>query len=187
VSVRILADGAPVATGTADRFRQDLLDAGVSPDGYSAFRVELWGLISTDVPHAITAQALNEETTTWVDLGATPKQLTCLGQNFTGIWKAIDFDGSTMVMAIGKGATPLVGFVDSYATVCANLHLPTRMVGAGKGSYAGIHLFVEPLKTWCGRFPFGPLNMALYHDPGSDTLWEDEDGDGIGITWFRVK
>jgi len=187
VSIRILSDGAPVASGTADRFRQDLLDAGVSPDGNSAFSIDLWGLISTDVAHAITAQALNEETSIWVDLGATPKELTCLGQRFTGLWKATDFDGSAMLMSIGRGTTPVVGFVDSYATVCATANLPTRMVGAGRGSYGGIHLFVEPLRTLCGRFPFGSLNIQLYHDPGSDTLWEDEDGDGIGITWFRVE
>ena len=187
LSIRVLADGAPVASGTADLFRQDLVDAGVSPDGFSAFRIDLWGLITTDVAHTITVQALNEEVSAWVDLGATPKELTCLGQRFSGIWKATDFDGSALVMSIGRGTSPLVGLVDSYATACASAHLPTRMVGAGKGSYSGIYLFVEPLRTWCGRIPFGSINLQLYHDPGSDTLWEDEDGDGVGITWYRAR
>jgi len=186
LSIRILADGAPVAAGTADLFRQDLVDAGVSPDGTSGFHVGLWGLVSTDVAHAITAQALDEETAIWVDLADTPRELTCLGQRFTGVWEATDMDGSALVMIIGRGDAPRVFLVDSYATACANANLPTRLVGVGKGAYSDIFLFVEPLRTWCGRFPLGEANLQFYHDPGSDTLWEDEDGDGAGITWYRA-
>jgi len=81
LNVRVLADGVEVADGVADQFRQDLLDAGVSPDGYASFDIWLWGLVEPDVAHLITVQAQDAQTAEWVDLGATPKTLTCTDVN----------------------------------------------------------------------------------------------------------
>ncbi len=86
LSIRILADGALVAEGTANLFRQDLLDAGVSPDGISAFHINLWGVVSPNIAHAITAQALDAQTSVWVNLNLTPKELTCLGSLNSNAW-----------------------------------------------------------------------------------------------------
>jgi len=77
LNIRILVDGEVAATGVADLFRQDLLDAGVSPDGYSAFHISLWDVISHNVTHEVLAQAQDAQTYEWVDLYATPKSLTC--------------------------------------------------------------------------------------------------------------
>lgn len=78
VTVRVSVDGAPVATALADEFRQDLLDAGVSPDGFSSFRVFLGPLgIGFDITHTILVEAQDNETGQWVALGATPRTLTC--------------------------------------------------------------------------------------------------------------
>jgi hypothetical protein len=77
LQVQILADGNPVASVVADQLRGDLLDA--CPDGTCGFGVNLWGAISAGEAHTITAQALDPETQTWVDLSGTPKTLTCWG------------------------------------------------------------------------------------------------------------
>ena len=78
LNIRILSDGVEVASGVANLFRQDLLDAGVSPDGISAFHINLWGLVSLNIPHLITAQAQDAQSAEWVDLNLTPRQLTCV-------------------------------------------------------------------------------------------------------------
>jgi hypothetical protein len=33
----------------------------------------------------------------------------------------------------------------------------------------------------------GGYSIQLYYDPGSDTIWEDTDGDGLGTLWSRVN
>jgi len=76
INVRILADGAVVATEVADDFRQDLLDAGIG-DGRYAFWVDLRGLVASDVAHEIRIQAQDLQTSTWSDLDFTPRQVTC--------------------------------------------------------------------------------------------------------------
>jgi F5/8 type C domain len=76
LTVRVLVDGTVVATTVADRFRQDLLDAGIG-DGTFSFAIDLAGLLSADTEHQIRAQAQDTQTGQWVDLGGTPKSLTC--------------------------------------------------------------------------------------------------------------
>ena len=102
-----------------------------------------------------------------------------------GVWG----DGSAMTMRIGIGDTPKVSFADSYASSCVNAGSPSvRWVGAGAGFYDDIFLWVNLSKTGCGVYQMGnPVSFQLYHDPGSDTLWEDEDGDGWGYVWYRTS
>ena len=83
LTIRVLSDGQMVAIGVADLFRQDLVDAGVSPDGYSGFHIGLWGLVSLNVAHSITVQAQDHESGEWVDLNLTPKSLTCVSGTAT--------------------------------------------------------------------------------------------------------
>lgn len=186
LTVRVLVDGQEVTSSVADLYRQDLVDAGVSPDGFAGFNILLWGLISHGLQHEIRVQAQDNETTEWFDLDATPMTLRCSvppprsGIGFTGLWTATDLDGSALRMHIGPGDTPQIAYRDSYSTQCDTDASP-RWVGAGKGDYLEIWLFVTFHKPGCD-----PFELQFYWDEGSDTLWEDEDGDGVGITWHRA-
>lgn len=84
LTVRISVDGTPLATVTADQFRQDLVDAGVSPDGYSGFSIDLRGQISPLVPHVILAEAQDLGTDDWHALVDTPRTITCANSAPTG-------------------------------------------------------------------------------------------------------
>jgi len=81
LNIRILADSVQVAQTVASTFRQDLADAGVCVDGTCNFSADLWGLISPDVDHLITAQAQDAQTGKWVDLSTTPRTLNCSEAN----------------------------------------------------------------------------------------------------------
>jgi hypothetical protein len=121
---------------------------------------------------------------------------------FTGHWESIDCatseigevdcsvagDGSTMTLVIGPGQAPHAVLRDSYATVCAeNGSANTRWVAAGTGEYEDIFLWLTFSKSGCGTFGMGGYGgVQLYHDPGSDTIWSDPDGDGWGNMWFRT-
>jgi len=83
LTIRVLSDGQVVAIGIADLFRQDLVDAGVSPDGNSGFYIRLWDLVSLNVAHVITVQAQDHESAEWVNLNLTPKSLTCVSGTAT--------------------------------------------------------------------------------------------------------
>lgn len=76
LNVRVVVDGAVVATTVADLFRQDLLDAGIG-DGTFAFEVDLASLMSTDARHQLLIQVQDSQTGQWVDLAGTPTSLTC--------------------------------------------------------------------------------------------------------------
>jgi hypothetical protein len=130
-------------------------------------------------------------------LGAVPPAFS----GFVGTWVSIDCatsgdggvdcetwgDGSAMSMTIGPGETPLVTFQDSFASVCDRNGSPaTRFVATGVGTYEDIFLWVDFPRSGCGFVKTGPVTFQLYHDPGSDTLWEDEDGDGLGYIWYRA-
>ena len=126
---------------------------------------------------------------------------TSAASGFVGQWTTIDCatspegvidcdvwgDGSLMALRIGVGEHPRVTFQDFYASSCDNEGSPaTHWVGAGRGTYEDIFLFVGLDKTGCGRTQMGAaVEFQFYHDPGSDTLWEDEDGDGWGYIWYR--
>ena len=101
-------------------------------------------------------------------------------------------DGSPMYLRIGPGEAPRVIFQDVYASSCYRVgSASTRFVGAGRGEYflvaSDLHLGVPLHKTGCGHVNQGlDIWLAFYWDAGSDTLWEDEDGDGYGYVWHRV-
>ena len=79
VTVRIVVDGDQVATEVADDFRQDLLDAEVSPDGFSSFYVFLGPLgIGFDVPHSVLIEAQDvQDPDSWTVLNSSPQPLFC--------------------------------------------------------------------------------------------------------------
>ena len=96
-------------------------------------------------------------------------------------------DGSSMFLTIGIGDQPRVTIRDSFAIGCQVDGNPaTRFTAAGVGTYDGDHLWVDFSLGGCGRFRPAVFTIQLYHDPGSDTLWEDEDGDGFGYIWYRA-
>jgi len=129
--------------------------------------------------------------------------LAAPSSGFAGVWRSVDCaqwwedghvdcsvwgDSSQLSLTIGDGTAPRATFQDSYATVCANGgSSATRWVSAGSGAYEDVFLWLTFMKSGCGSFGQGGYGAAqLYHDPGSDTLWEDEDGDGWGIVWYRL-
>lgn len=101
-------------------------------------------------------------------------------------------DRSRMILGIGPGGTPRVTFQDAYAVSCDTAGGPaTHFVGAGRGEYfvvgSDLHIGVGLLKTGCGHVnQFLDIWLQFYWDAGSDTLWEDEDGDGYGYIWTRL-
>lgn len=120
---------------------------------------------------------------------------------FAGRWTAVDCaawwedghldcsvwgDGSYQTLDIGRGDDPRIRFEDYYAGYCANNDSPsTHWVAAGYGQYDGPFLWPTYTKSGCGRFGSGGYaSGALYYDSGSDTIWEDPDGDGWGLVWY---
>ena len=79
LQVRVLSDGAVIAQTIANRFRPDLLVAGVCLDGTCSFELNLFSLVSSDVNHSIRVQAQDAQTGEWADLQSTPKTLNCSG------------------------------------------------------------------------------------------------------------
>jgi CSLREA domain-containing protein len=90
VQVRVLVDdmSEPVAMAPASLLGR----SRECPDDTCVFSVPLWGLIAANVPHQITAQALDVETGAWVDLSGTSGTLTCFG------WPEGSHDGSEGVV-----------------------------------------------------------------------------------------
>lgn len=135
------------------------------------------GVLMLYAPTASAASGFVGQWTT-TDCATSPE-----GEIHCEVWG----DGSLMALRIGVGARPRVTFQDFYASGCDNQGSPsTHWVGAGRGVYEDIFLFVELDKTGCGINQLrSDVVFQLYHDPGSDTLWEDEDGDGWGYIWYR--
>lgn len=155
------------------------------------------------MPHRGTACALI--VTGAVLLVPVEPQAETSARGFVGTWEAIDCayysesgvldcerwgDGSRMTLQISAGATPAVTYQDEYSSICEEQgSSSTRWVAAGKGEYLGAALFVTLSKSGCGRFDATSNETGaprqLYWDEGSDTVWEDSDGDGYGYLWRR--
>ena len=82
LQVRILADGNPVATATANLLRPDVT---VCTGGSCGFRVDLLDVISPNEQHQITVQSYDQETNAWMNLKTTPKFLTCQLPSFEDV------------------------------------------------------------------------------------------------------
>lgn len=76
LTVRVLVDDLPVATGVASEFRQDLRDAGIG-DGTAAFSIDISAFMSSGDEHEVRVQAQDVDSDGWTDLAGTPKRLTC--------------------------------------------------------------------------------------------------------------
>jgi len=123
---------------------------------------------------------------------------------YTGRWTAIDCatwqdephevdcsrwgDASVQTLTIGPGTIPQATYQDGLATVCAESGFPnTRFVAIGTGTYEAGHLFVTYARAGCGiAASGGGFTIDYYYDAGSDTIWEDPDGDGWGLNWVRA-
>jgi hypothetical protein len=100
---------------------------------------------------------------------------------FAGTWVSTDSDGSTQALAIGRGSTPAVTYVDFYASSCEAAGAPaTQFTATGRGTIDGTVLWVEFRNGGCGRHKIGPFGLGFSHDVVADTLT-----DGFGITWYR--
>lgn len=97
-------------------------------------------------------------------------------------------DGSTITLGIGRGRTPAAVYQDTYSSWCSlSGSANTRWVATGSGEYEGTDtLWLNFTRSGCGALATDGFTIQLYHDAGSDTLWEDEDGDGWGLVWHRV-
>lgn len=80
LQIRVLADGATVASGIAGIPDTDLVGI-CGADGSCAFVINFFGRITVDEEHAITVQAFDEETGQWFALAETPQLLTCAPAN----------------------------------------------------------------------------------------------------------
>lgn len=78
VTVRIRVDGEVLAEVEATEYRQDIVDAGIDPDGTAGFTVfmGLFG-ITFDVPHTILVEARDAQTDEWRVLDSSPRAIVC--------------------------------------------------------------------------------------------------------------
>lgn len=98
-------------------------------------------------------------------------------------------DASVQTLRISQGLMPRITYEDSYARTCDNGGSPsTRWIAAGTGEYDPPFevLWANFTKSGCGVYAMGGYTIQLYYDPGSDTIWEDSDGDNLGTLWSRV-
>jgi len=114
----------------------------------------------------------------------------------TYAYDCTEFDNSAMSLRIGEGARPRVEMVDSFASACRKAGLPSRFVGVGYGEFTdpddvNVTIWVTLTDMRCGSEPFGdePYQFGLWQarsdNPAFDSLWDDQDGNGWGYTWFR--
>ena len=148
-------------------------------------RVVFGILVATSLMLAPTTLAASPTGTGFVgNWTTTDCATTPLGEIHCEVWG----DGSEMGLHVGSGDNPRVLFTDFFAGSCAaEGRGSTQWVGAGTGVYEDIYLFTSFDKTGCGtKQQNAAVEMQFYYDPGSDTLWEDEDGDEWGYIWYRV-
>ena len=93
VRVRVRVDGRVVADAIADRFREDVRDAGFG-DGFSGYSVPLFGRMSPNVPHRVVVEARDTASRqTWLPLGDTGKPMTCYSSAQSLVGSNIVFNG----------------------------------------------------------------------------------------------
>ena len=135
--------------------------------------------------------------------GIAPGAPSAAPTGFQGTWETIDCaqwwqdgrpvncsvwgDSSKLRLTVGPGTEPTATYEDSSAICPARpAELPPFTAG-GTGTFAPPHLWLTFASAGCPSFGNGgDGRVQLYRDPGSDTLWEDEDGDGWGLIWRRA-
>ncbi len=76
LTVRVLADGEVVSQTVANIYWDSLTEA--CPGGACAYGADLWNLISYNTEHTILVQAWDVQTSQWISLPGSPKQLLCI-------------------------------------------------------------------------------------------------------------
>jgi hypothetical protein len=117
-----------------------------------------------------------------------------------GPLSGIPGDASAMSLDIAAGAVPMVRFVDTYSTYCANNGKPYRFIATGYGTFTvppeteARTMIVTFTKSWCGTEPndFAPGEAGLHlnqaDDPSFDSLWDDNpDQTDWGYLWERAN
>ena len=104
---------------------------------------------------------------------------------FSGTWTSIDtFDGSAQFLSIGRGASPSVVLIDTYASYCVTHHASsTVFVGTGIGALSGsTGLAVRMRTAACASFRV-PLSifagLKYTYSAAPNTLT-----DTFGVTWY---
>jgi hypothetical protein len=134
---------------------------------------------------------------------SAPGGIATAPTGFEGTWETIDCaqwwrggrpvdcsvwgDSSRLRLTVGLGTEPTVTYEDSSAVCPARPAELPRFTVSGTGTFTPPHLWLTFASTGCPSFgKNGDGAVQLYRDPGSDTLWEDEDGDGWGLIWRRA-
>jgi len=135
--------------------------------------------------------------------GSAPATAAATPTGLEGAWETIDCaqwwqdgrpvdcsrwgDSSHLRMTVGPGTEPAATYEDSSAVCPARPGALPRFTASGTGTFISPHLWLTFASTGCPSFGNeGNGRVQLYRDPGSDTLWEDEDGDGWGLIWRRA-
>lgn len=113
--------------------------------------------------------------------GAAPA--TAAPPTFTGNWVAVDIDGSSLVLTIGVGPTPVVNLFDDGATVCSGATVPPDIAARarGMGVVSGDTLSSD-LDVTCRTSPPTDIGVSAF------SLTAQPDGtltDGLGVTYHR--
>ena len=94
-------------------------------------------------------------------------------------------DRSTLTLVIGGALRPVASLADTSGGRCTSadpgVHTPTTHPEFGS---AGLFLRLDFPACTAAAIAVGGLD--IYHDPGSDSLWDDPDGDGWGHLWHRA-
>ena len=180
--VRILVDEEVIAETIADQFRPDLLEAGVSPDGYSAFELNLWDLAPMDGGHQIRVQAQDAQTFEWVDLNLTPKSMGCHLRVVSQVAELLDTVSSSSLR--DKLRTVLRHYeagrfeqaVDNLEAFINQVTVPSSREPAE--TTLGNLRAAEQIKTW--------IKVAAGMVPGGVTGWWPADGSPSDLAGGRT-
>jgi hypothetical protein len=135
---------------------------------------------------------------------ATSSRLPLESEGFGGSWRATNCatheselpdghpvdcerwgDGTTLMLWIEPGQGSAVTMTGARVGSCRGRGgVASDPPAPGPGSF----LLLEFQQADCGGVGLGDdQTVWLYHDPGSDTLWLDDDGDGWGLIWHRTR
>lgn len=193
LTVRVLSDGAEVATTISDQYRPDLEEAGVCPGGTCSFKIHLASLISLGEDHLITVQAQDAQSGDWVDLYNTPKTLNCTDPGAQPIvWDGFGNGNNTSVDALELFKGKLYAEASNYgegATIWRsnNGQTWTQVTSPGFDSAYGVNNpIVFDMFTFKGQLYAGTGNWES--TPSAGQIWRSADGtawnlvasDGLG-------